>query len=767
MTSRPITFPMSAPGAQKTTADFKKLATQMGFTEQAAESMAQGVADNSKQFKDFDDAADQVLGKFSTLQKEVSSGRFFADETAARVDTALGALVEFGASQEQVGEAFRLTGAAATKYNKTQSEIAKTLEKLVDESEMVDASMRELGLAVQLADTKMLKLEDSGKLVGRVLRGDVAALRELSPAAKAAADAIEKIPDASERARLGMNVLRREAGGGVAALDSIRGTFGQMDAGLARLGITGVSSAAMLGTVATAAGAAVVGLAKLTFDGMLQFEKTTAEGQKRLELFNRELEKLENTAGGAAHEMVGFDEVVNTNTARLSGLSKVLKDLEGDYEDNKYQVDNLTQGFGYLGATLLWLASPFKWVAAAAAGAKWGFDELVGTEDELADIQARVTREIWENNRAILAIEGPMRTWQQRVDGMKKAWTDFKNTLADGVRTEGYYDPKTGDPLSSDIPIELAPKKPTGGGRKRNVRQEILDEMAAGLAEFERLEARPADFAESIRAMVDKGELWSKLTEEKLRRTRQTSREVSLLLADLYRQSLKRAGGGVILSEQFQRDIDGLSAASKRFIAAETAWKARFGDLPDTLSADVRTTVDEFNRLAAITEANTQLFVELDGVAQTTFSNMTMALGESLAIMATQTGSMGELFTGVFLDAMGALVPVLAAWGNALIAAESLWGVGVLVAAGVLAGLIGAAKSKLAGRGRGGAPSAARGSQATTIQNRARNDREQMMNLTFNLHYAADFVEQQQITAIQRAMQLFIIRQGGRQPRRA
>lgn len=325
----------------------------------------------------------------------------FKDQLTGGAKLAAESIAEFGGSADQTAAAIARLDAVAGKTGKGGLALtANALRTLADESEDADGALKNLDLALKLAERQMLKTEDAGRLLGRVMRGDVSALKELSPAAAKAADAIGKIPNASERARLGMEVVRREARGVVSDGDGIGAVFGRADASLARFGITGLSTASVLGGVATAAGAATVAVGKLTFDAMMKFQQSTDQGRVRLERFNNELARLETTVGRAASEATSFDSVIETNTARAKALTDT-------YTESEYVIDNFAGGIADLGVTLFAIINPLKLVALAGYGAVSAFDALIGTEEALADVTRQAVGPAGDIGSAIGSAVGP------------------------------------------------------------------------------------------------------------------------------------------------------------------------------------------------------------------------------------------------------------------------------------------------------------------------------------------------------------------------
>ncbi len=184
----------------------------------------------------------------------------FKDEISSRLDNVLSTMIEFGATTEQVAQAQKLLSMANKTGAQGIAQMSNALRTMVDESEDADKAMRSLALATDVASAAGLKMEDAGRELGKMFKGDTAILRKFDAEAKRVADAIDKIVDPAERAaaaerELG-RAMQRQARGTNRFVKAMR----QADVSLSRFGL----SVAAVGQGLAALGTAYVGLVSLS-----------------------------------------------------------------------------------------------------------------------------------------------------------------------------------------------------------------------------------------------------------------------------------------------------------------------------------------------------------------------------------------------------------------------------------------------------------------------------------------------------------------------
>lgn len=168
-------------------------------------------------------------------------------------------IIEFGGSAADVSNTMLMIGQRAAKTGESVSLLALASRTLVDEADNGQAALMRLGTAMDVATAAGLKTEDAGRLVGRAMRGEADALKALGGPAARASDAIAKVADANERARLTMLALDRQIQNGLGPLDKMRDGYAKVNARLAVM--TGMSDP--LGDLGQALGITAAGAGSL------------------------------------------------------------------------------------------------------------------------------------------------------------------------------------------------------------------------------------------------------------------------------------------------------------------------------------------------------------------------------------------------------------------------------------------------------------------------------------------------------------------------
>lgn len=595
----------------------------------------------------------------------------FKDQLTGGAKLAAESIAEFGGSADQTAAAIARLDAVAGKTGKGGLALtANALRTLADESEDADGALKNLDLALKLAERQMLKTEDAGRLLGRVMRGDVSALKELSPAAAKAADAIGKIPNAAERARLGMEVVRREAAGARSVGGELAASFGRADVALANMGLAGVSSAMVLGTVATAAGAATVALGKLTFDAMMEFQRSTDKGRRQLEQFNNEVDRAQRAWGEAASKATGFDSVIENNTARL----KILTD---SFEESGESADGAGEKFGKLGVILGGLMAGMGGpLVAATAAATAAFDYLAGTEEEVARATRGALPLVTDLGIAVDRGVGPVASLTSASGSLGQALSflgddlrltsiDAQNFATSMAAAAAYLGPDNkplpiGPSMADGSFVKEKPKKGRGGGGARKLPGEgtsltlparmdnvttmsTVDAMSGlgGAASFFEAKAVRPTFEADMRAREQEAQAES----DRVKRRQQIRKEQE---EDRKRQ------------DQMNRDLE---ASTQALQDEYTALQAIGTGAMDAL---VGSTFDLVDALAT----SEMKLKDVGGYIGGTFSTILSDMGEELAMHAIKQGAIYAAF-GEAMTALAAGSP-----GAAIVAGLALMAVG-------------------------------------------------------------------------------------------
>ena len=252
----------------------------------------------------------------------------FKDEISNRIEAAIQSIAEFGGEVKHGVAALDQINAVSKSTGKSLTLVANAARMLADEGEDAAAASKHLGTAMELASKKMLKTEDAGRILGRTLRGDVAALKELSPAASRAADKIAKIADPALRAKLGMQLLNREIKGSPRILDRMNSRMAVADAKLESMGLGFVSVKTL--AMGAAAAIAAVGAAawKVATVSLEAYIKQSSNAKQQMADLTTATDKLKVALGGLIFEMGGGSEALDEWTKRADRATKLTHELE-------------------------------------------------------------------------------------------------------------------------------------------------------------------------------------------------------------------------------------------------------------------------------------------------------------------------------------------------------------------------------------------------------------------------------------------------------
>ena len=241
----------------------------------------------------------------------------FEDEITSRVQNALDTMVEFGATTEQVSQAFGQLSKAQKAGAKGMAQQANVMRTLVDESENADFALRNVSKATTLAAQAGLKLEDAGRQLGQAFRGETAVLQNFDKAAKRAASAIDDITDPALRAKaimIELNAATRRQNSVFAKLSNQFRLVGALAPNFTR-GIKGLAAAF------AGAGAAISAFTAKSLKAYMEGSAKMRRANKRME---KSLKDLQFTFGAIVAQAVGLGDGMKNAEGAVVSLTKTL-----------------------------------------------------------------------------------------------------------------------------------------------------------------------------------------------------------------------------------------------------------------------------------------------------------------------------------------------------------------------------------------------------------------------------------------------------------
>jgi len=243
----------------------------------------------------------------------------FEDEITSRVQNALDTMVEFGATTEQVSQAFGQLSKAQKAGAKGMAQQANVLRTLVDESENADFALRNVAKATELAAQAGIKLEDAGRQLGQAFRGETTALQNFDAAAKRAASAIDDINDPALRAK----AIMMELNAATRRQNSLFGKLSNQFKLVSAVAPNFTRGVKALGVAFAGAGAAVTAFAAKSL-------KTYMEGSAKMRRANKRMEKslkdLQFTFGAIIAQAIGIGDGFKGANSQIVSLTKTLKE---------------------------------------------------------------------------------------------------------------------------------------------------------------------------------------------------------------------------------------------------------------------------------------------------------------------------------------------------------------------------------------------------------------------------------------------------------
>lgn len=859
--AKPVTLSVKTEGTKRAASEIAALRAQVT-----------GSGSSAKQASGEWQAWGQILGH---VQTQIADGKAY-DELRVRVDQARDSWVEFGAGAQEVATMLGVVSQQAERTGEPLARVVKAAEYLVDESEQLAKAQKMLGLTLDFAARAMEKTEDAGRLLGKAMRGDTAALRLLGPVAKSVADALDLIPDPALRAKMTVQALKEEMGAGQRDADRLATKLGKLEVQIAKTGwdayeqtaekaLTrlkqmGPASARVATQIekirdpAEKARQATAALAEQQRRGLSATQKLRdahAKGQAKLErwkaehedavtvlrIYGRVAKASADVALKAAKKSAQGVNALNRASTKLAlgGLKvltaagsaagamiggfllKSVKDYLTHSNKMKRDVTALKRGFQEfmftLGGTVVQAGNLDEVMKVVTKGFKEASRWVKDNKDKIGEwVKAAVEGATKFAEAAIFLGGGLVRffslAYELARDSIKSIVSlfslgDFGKEIVHALHSAGaltYEQMKAMETLFIDL-------KKFGEGDKFNF--DMTSKLDAQLAEFEKgaksflgdirdaanlptkddklgsdkrrtdeakkaadkeieMMLRTAKMAESIRKTQWDGELqgFKELIEAKSRMRRDAldawhrewaakDLESRTLRAKEELKAIKRSANANFVSgvqdNLFSSSMKELREQAKRL---------------DKLKADkasgkkVGASDEEIDRARASVAGQIRLYEQVKSAGVDAAAGIGMAFGETFALMATGSAGAGEVLQGTLFGALKSIVPIMSAYGSMLISAANMNGIGVLIGAGVLSGLLGAAEAAFQHKS---GPSASSTSAADRATRRFRQEREKdQQTMIFNLHYGSDFVEQQIINTYRRSQQLHQVRQNRR-----
>lgn len=274
-------------------------------------------------------------------------------EAMGEVNTQLEALsdniIEFGGSGETVVATLEMIRDRAEATGEPVTLLAAASRGLVDEADNGAAALENLGNAMELSRRAGIKAEDAGKLVGRALRGEADALKEVGGVAASSAEAIAQVTDANERARLTQLALNKELNRSPSLYQKLEQRVASLNARLAIM--TGhanplgalTTGLAAFGAVGVAAFGGVAASVKAYITQASTWRKEQKATERETKRLAERLKDLQFTFGGIVTEALA----AGTSTGTFSGLvrkaSGAVEQLTTWLKQNRSTVAGWTQ----------------------------------------------------------------------------------------------------------------------------------------------------------------------------------------------------------------------------------------------------------------------------------------------------------------------------------------------------------------------------------------------------------------------------------------
>ena len=295
--------------------------------------------------------------------EEINIRTTFTDEISTRIQGALDTFVEFGATQDQVADAFERINKTSKTGARGIAQTSNALRKLMDETEDASLAMQGLEKSFEVAKAAGIKLEDAAADVGRALKGQTDILNKFDDQAKAAATAIDGISDPALRARailLQLNAATRRQNSLVGKLAN-QFKFAAAVAPNFAKGLKGIAVAF------TGAGAAITAFATKSLKTYLD---NASKIKKQNEKLSKSLKELEFVFGAIIAQAVGLGDGLGGAQSSVDGLIETLR-------KNRVPIAQALRDIGLIALEVANAISlPFRGIRLLIAGIE---DAVIGT----------------------------------------------------------------------------------------------------------------------------------------------------------------------------------------------------------------------------------------------------------------------------------------------------------------------------------------------------------------------------------------------------
>lgn len=265
-----------------------------------------------------------LRAEIANLEKEISSGKGW-DELSSRIRNTLDEIQEFGGSLDDQRAALKAIETQALRTGEPVALVANAARKLADEADSGAAASQHLALAMDLASAAMLKTEDAGAALGRVVRGDVAgAFAALGPSMSKAASEIDKIADPAKRAEVGLKLLNDRLKNGPPIADRLAGSIAQVNAGFAAAGLPMLTVERAVGMVTAAIGAATAATIKFVKTGLTAWINDTRVAKEEVDRLAESTNHLSVSVGKTIDSMVGAKDATSQMRIAVDEMSSAI-----------------------------------------------------------------------------------------------------------------------------------------------------------------------------------------------------------------------------------------------------------------------------------------------------------------------------------------------------------------------------------------------------------------------------------------------------------
>lgn len=632
------------------------------------------------------------------MTEDLAIRSVYEDEVSSGMLRTMAVFAEFGATVDEVGQAFDRISSSMEAGEQGAAQVANTLRTLVDESESARFALDNLEQAQQLAAAAGIKLEDAGRQLGASFRGQTDALRTLGGASSRVASVIDDVTDRQLRQRLITQQLNAGISGQTAFVDRLTNRLAPYNVQLAAMGLPTVSATtAVLGLTGAVVGAGAA-LASFATDSAQKYLAATGKVKTETEAASSAFDSLQTSIGAGLVEGlesvgVDFERITKGYTADLRVLTGFVEEATAIQKEHAGTVENVTGQLGLLydvisGSHDIYnfqnqlshvaqenlaaeaevtrqaaLAVMQELVPAYGTGAESARELAMAMLDDLTPAGQAGETVMGSLALSILESSGAMRDQAVAARLAAGALSNY-SAQADAARAarqrslqEGRSTVDAGgnisDPMAGPMPETGSFNEPgqgsrrrsgSGGGRRRNqpqTSQQLVNELFSGMQGRQSLHSTALKAGEGF-------------TDELDQRDNAKSR------AELSKQASEA-------SQQFKAALEELEPELARMEEQARAIQAEQLELM---------------------RVNERLFDQLGGAGVQAFQNFAQAGSNALLSIGSDADSVGATFGDALFKSLEQIVPILSAYGASIIAAKTLKGAGVIAGAALLGTLL-------------------------------------------------------------------------------